>query len=62
MIRFTENNTVVASLEEQLLERDAILDELKANLTQNQQRMRSYADSHRRELIFETGDLVYIKL
>lgn len=52
----------MASLEEQLLERDAVLDELKFNLTRTQQRIRMYADQHRREMEYNIGDLVYVKL
>lgn len=62
LVRFTDPNTAVASLEEQLLERDAVLDELKFNLTRTQQRMRMYADQHRREMEYNIGDLVYVKL
>lgn len=62
LVRFTEQGTVVASLEEQLLERDAVLDELKVNLVRTQQKMRAQEDSHRRDVEFQPGDFVYVKL
>ncbi|KAL8124542.1 hypothetical protein AgCh_012261 [Apium graveolens] len=52
LIRFERGSTAVASLKEQLLERDAILDDLKAQLVKAQQRMKAQEDSKRRELEF----------
>lgn len=48
--------TAVSSLEEQLLERDAVLDDLKFNLLRAQQQMKSYEDSKRRDISFEVDD------
>lgn len=62
LVRFTEQGTAVASLEEQLIERDVVLDELKSNLTRTQQRMRAYENKHRRELELSLGDYAYVKL
>lgn len=62
LVRFSDNDTVVATLGEQLLERDAILDDLKMNLLRSQQRMKALEDGHRRELEFREGDLVFLKL
>lgn len=45
-----------------LLERDALLCELKANLLASHNRMKLKADEGRRELQFEEGDLVLVKL
>ena len=42
--------------------RDVVLDELKENLRLAQQRMKLLADKHRRELTFEVGDWVYLKI
>ncbi|XP_074350153.1 uncharacterized protein LOC141689695 [Apium graveolens] len=55
-------STAVATLEEQLLERDAILDDIKANLLKAQHRMKKYADAHRREVEFQVGEPVYLKI
>ncbi|KAL8103703.1 hypothetical protein AgCh_028050 [Apium graveolens] len=62
LIRFSNNNTAVATLEEQLLERDAVLEDLKVNLLKSQQRMKVLEDSHRRELEFQEGERVFLKL
>lgn len=62
LLRFEKGGTAVAALEEQLMERDAILDEIKANLLKAQQRMKKYADQHRREEEFQVGEAVYLKL
>ena len=42
--------------------RDEILAELKENLTLAQQRMKLFADRHRREVSYELGDWVFLKL
>ena len=42
--------------------RDEILAELKDNLTVAQQRMKLFADHHRREVSYEPGDWVFLKL
>lgn len=60
--RLTRDQTVVSSLEDQLMEKDAILDELKANLTRAQHRMKQQEDASRRDLEFQVGDKVFLKL
>lgn len=62
LVRFTDGSTTVASVDEQLRERDAILDDLKANILLTQQQMKAYEDSHRREVEFQAGEMVYLKL
>ena len=42
--------------------RDEILAKLKENLTLAQQRMKLFADKHRREVSFDLGDQVFLKL
>lgn len=44
------------------MERDAVLEVLKTNLQKAQQRMKEYADKHRREVVFQIGDWVYVKI
>lgn len=53
------NEPTVAALIEQ---RAALLVELRGNLERSQQRMRAAANRHRRELEFEVGDKVLLKL
>lgn len=62
LVRFTSGETVVASLEDQLLERDAMLDDLKAHLILSQQRMKTLEDKHRRDVEFQVGEQVFLKL
>ncbi|VFQ81342.1 unnamed protein product [Cuscuta campestris] len=52
----------VPAIEEILLERAAVLEELKANLWRVQQRMRASANMHRRDVSFQVGELVLLKL
>lgn len=49
-------------MEQQLLERDYILLALKDQLNLAQGCMKKYVDKKRRELAFEVGDLVFMKL
>ena len=62
MFRYNRGATLVASLEDQLLERNAVLDDLKANIIKAQQYMKSLEDGRRRELEFQVGDQVFLKL
>lgn len=62
LVCFISDSTVVASLAEQLIERDVVLDDLKAYLARSQQRMRLYADGHRRNLEFQEGEQVFLRL
>ena len=62
LIRFKQGSTANSSLEEQLQERDAILDDLKAQLLQAQQIMKHQADVKRRDMEFAVEDLVFLKL
>lgn len=62
LVRFSHGATAISSLEDQLQERDAILDDLKYHLVQAQIYMKQYENKSRREGEFEVGDLVYLKL
>ena len=53
---------MVDSLDQLLRERDAILDELQFNLARAQQLMKYYADKNRKDVSYEVGDMVYLKL
>ena len=54
--------TTVSAVEQQLEARDAILDELKHHLTKAQEKMKRFADKHRRDIQFDIGDKVFLKL
>lgn len=50
------------TLKQQLIARDLALVSLKEELTIAQNRMKKYADAKRRDVNFEVGDMVYLKL
>ncbi|VFQ92913.1 unnamed protein product [Cuscuta campestris] len=52
----------VPAVDEMLSERAALFESLRQNLTTAQQRMKTAADQHRRELSFDVGDLVLLRL
>ncbi|XP_010533307.1 PREDICTED: uncharacterized protein LOC104809111 [Tarenaya hassleriana] len=62
LVRFVEGSTVNFELESALRERDAMLESIKLNLHKAQQRMKLYADNSRRDVKFQVGDRVYLKL
>lgn len=62
ILRMQKEQTVVSSVEEQLLERDVILDDLKGQLIQAQQKMKKLADRHRKDVSFDEGEWVFLKL
>lgn len=50
------------AIDSDLATRDQILDLLKTNLIKTQTRMKKQADSHRKDVQFQEGELVYVKL
>ncbi|KAL4282753.1 hypothetical protein GQ457_16G010950 [Hibiscus cannabinus] len=58
-IHDSAGNSMVTTYMQQ---RDEVLALLKTNLSKAQNRMKLFADKHRRELIFQVGDWVYVKL
>lgn len=62
LLRYGVGASPVDSVERQLMDRDAMLDLLKFHLLRAQQKMKAVADSKRREVQFEVGDFVYLKL
>lgn len=61
-MRFEKGSPVVPTLEDQLVERDAILDDLKYNLLKAENNMKLQEDGKRRDTHFAVGDLVYLKM
>nr|KYP46437.1 Transposon Ty3-I Gag-Pol polyprotein [Cajanus cajan] len=55
-------NTACHNSSEQLLTRDLTINKLKQNLHKAQGHMKKYADQKRRQLEFQIGDLVLVKL
>lgn len=62
MLRYEQGSTENVDLEEQLLERDTMLVEVKNHLVHAQQLMKNIADKHHCDVEFEVGTLVYLKL
>lgn len=62
LLRYENGSTVNAELEEQLKERNEMLRILRAHLNKAQQLMKMKADEHRREVIFNVGEMVFLKL
>lgn len=62
LIHFEKGSTAMVILEEQVIEHDAILDDIKASLIKEKQRIKKYVDMGRRVLEFQVGKLVYLKL
>lgn len=62
LVCFELGSTANSLLEQQMQSRDDILDELHAHLLQAQQVMKAQADLERRDVSFEVGNLVFLKL
>ncbi|XP_048627868.1 uncharacterized protein LOC125596911 [Brassica napus] len=62
LIKYEQGSTSNAELEEKLLERDAMIELLREHLHKAQQTMKNRADGRRREVEFEVGDKVFLKL
>ncbi|KAL5775263.1 hypothetical protein ACOSP7_012820 [Xanthoceras sorbifolium] len=62
LLPYVPGTTQVQAVEEYLSNRTTVLKELKRNLTLAQERMKKQADRGRREVQFEVGDFVYLKL
>ena len=55
-------HSMVHEVDQQLADRDELLVHLKNNLEAARNRMKQIADRKRKEVVFQEGDLVYIKL
>ena len=62
LLRLVEEDSPVEGVNSHISEHNLIIDELKLNLTRAQDKMKKYADKHRREVQFEVGTQVYLKL
>lgn len=62
VVRIGNQQTPVDSLDQFLLERDVTLGELQFNIMKAQKRMKHYADKKRRDVTYEVGDLLYLKI
>ena len=59
---YLRGTSQLAAVDTDLLSRDEVLADLRANLQKAQQRMKIQADKHWIDLSFNQGDLVFVKL
>lgn len=62
LLWFEDGSTTNSELEDMLRSRDAILKDAKAHLIKAQEQMKNNVDKKRRELVFDVGSLVFLKL
>lgn len=62
IIRFLPGETTVAAVSQALIDRDEVLRQLKFNVERSQQHMMKYANKKRRDVSFQEGDLMLLKL
>uniref|UniRef100_A0A1J3HBK6 Transposon Tf2-6 polyprotein n=1 Tax=Noccaea caerulescens TaxID=107243 RepID=A0A1J3HBK6_NOCCA len=62
LVRIEQGSTANPDLESMLLERDAMLAQIKAHLIHAQQLMKNNADKKRRDVEFDVGTWVFLKL
>ncbi|CAJ2661993.1 unnamed protein product [Trifolium pratense] len=62
LTRYVAQASDPPTLQEELMERDKILQQLKDNLIRAQQYMKKQADKHRSDISLKIGDLVLVKL
>lgn len=62
LLRYDKGTTPVSSVDQLLVERDVMLEELRQNLHRAQRKMKDQADLHRKDVTFAIGDHVYLKL
>ncbi|KAM0028419.1 putative nucleotidyltransferase, Ribonuclease H [Helianthus debilis subsp. tardiflorus] len=62
LTRYIKGSTSNSLVDSQLLDRDEVLITLRNNLLRAQSRMKTYADTNRRDVQFAIGDWVFVKL
>ena len=62
LLSYIPGTTKVQAVDDLLRTRDQILSDLRHNLIVARDRMKSQADQHRWDVVFDVGDFVYLKL
>ncbi|CAJ2644751.1 unnamed protein product [Trifolium pratense] len=62
LVRYQPQTTDPPTVQEELMERDQVLQQLKSHLERAQQYMKKQADKHRSDLVLKVGDMVLVKL
>jgi len=62
MVKSIQGEVKVEIVQRELQDRDEALRQLKNYLARAQDRMKTQVDKHRKEMHFEIGDLVFLKL
>lgn len=62
LLRHSSTEDTPPGLHQLMIERDAVLADLKHHLTHTQARMKHFADAKRREVQYEVGEFVFVKL
>lgn len=62
LLRYVPGVSNLDAVDSYLRDRDSILRDLHRHLLQAQDRMRAQADRHRRDIVWNIGDWVYLKL
>lgn len=62
LVHFLEGETRVEAVAQELRDRDEALRQLKFNLQKAQEQMKMQADKRRKEVQFDVGDWVFLKL
>lgn len=62
LLKLKDVNSAVEDVNEHIRNKNVVISELKEHLLKVQTIMKNYADKSRRDVSFEKGDLVYLKL
>ncbi|GJS62845.1 ty3-gypsy retrotransposon protein [Tanacetum coccineum] len=62
LLRYDHGSAVTYEVDRYLVERDELMVELKGSLLLAQQLMKQRANGHRRDVVFNVGDRVYLKM
>jgi len=62
LIRYEAQVGDTPSIQEQLQLRDAVLESLKANIKKTQLKMKAQADNNKRDVEYNVGHFIYVKL